>query len=143
VGAGWAGATANLLQMKKMGLGLGTIAMLLSLTASIAVAGPTSPMLLTSDPAEGATMASAPDQVSMTFSQPLDDAYSRLEVYACGKRIDSDVITVTVNEISVPLRKAYRGTYKVFYFANATPKGATGETTGTLTFKVKKGRSCP
>lgn len=129
--------------MRKVIAVFGLLAVLLSIGSGIAsAAGPASPVLVTSDPTDGAVLDSAPASVKLTFSQPLDAHYSRLEVYVCGKRVDSTNTTVTLSEISAPIKKAYRGTYKLYYFANATPKGATGETTGMLTFKVKKGPAC-
>lgn len=122
---------------------------LLALTLALSVAGgaalaagPASPALLQSDPADDARLARAPEQVTLTFSQPLDAHYSRVEIYVCDKRVDSSDATVTLSQITAPLTKRYAGSYKVYYFANGTPKGATGETTGTFTFKVKKGPAC-
>jgi methionine-rich copper-binding protein CopC len=122
-------------------LSLLSATLLLALTAS-AWAGPTSPALLVSDPEAGAVLTTAPSTVTLTFSQPLDAHYSRVEVYVCGKRVSATTPTVTASQISVPVTKSFKGKYKVFYFANGTPKGATGETTGTLTFKVAKGKTC-
>ncbi|MEA2516427.1 MAG: CopC domain [Actinomycetota bacterium] len=113
-----------------------------ALIGGAAVAGPTSPMLLQSDPADGAKLSTAPDQMTLTFSQPLDAHYSRVEIYACGKRVNPTTVTVTASQMTTAINKHPRGTYKVFYFANGTPKGATGETAGSLTFTVKKGPSC-
>jgi methionine-rich copper-binding protein CopC len=120
---------------------LATALLALSITGS-AFAGPTSPMLLVSDPEDGTTLAAAPGSITLTFSQVLDEHYSRVEVYACGKRVSSSTATVTASQIAVPITKSFKAKYKVFYFANGLPKGATGETAGILTFKVTKGKPC-
>lgn len=134
---------SNLILMKNIAHRLAAIVIISSLTGGgAAAAGPASPALLMSDPEDGVVLATAPAEVSLTFSQPLDAHYSRVEVYVCGKRVDSSNATVAVSEISAPLKKKFAGNYKVYYFANGTPKGATGETMGTLTFKVKKGPAC-
>ncbi len=78
----------------------------------------------------------------MMFNQPLDKAYSRFEIYdACHNRVDKS-FSVTLSQMKSDLARKPRGRYKVFYFANGTPKGATGETSGSFTFTVKKGPAC-
>lgn len=105
--------------------------------------GPTSPLLVSADPADGAKVDAAPDSITLTFSQPLDGAYSRIEVFdQCGKRADKGGDTVTVNQMSIALTRKPAGRYRVYYVANATPKGATGETSGFLSFTVAKGPRC-
>ena len=127
--------------MKRMSL-VSTVLGLVLLAGS-AWASPTSPVLLVSDPEDGAVLSAAPSAVTLTFSQALDEHYSRVEVYACGgKRVSATTPTVTANQISVSITKSFKGKYKVFYFANGVPKGATGETAETLTFKVTKGKPC-
>jgi methionine-rich copper-binding protein CopC len=116
----------------------------LLLGASFAhAAEPTSPLLLQSDPAAGAHLETAPSAVTLTFDQPLDSHYSRIEVFnACKQRVDKGELTVTATQMSISLPRAYAGPYKVYYAANATPKGATGETSGYLNFTVHKGKRC-
>ena len=118
------------------------VAALLGL-GSAGAAGPESPMLLSQDPADGQKFAKTPESVTLTFSQPIDDTHSRFEIFdACGKRVDNGSMTVTLNEMKAELVKKPRGKYTVFYFMQAIPKGATGETTGQFTFSVKKGPAC-
>lgn len=106
-------------------------------------AGPESPVLLSQDPADGAKFATTPGSVALTFSQPIDESHSRFEIFdACGNRVDAGSMTVTLNEMKTALTKKPRGKYEVFYFAQAIPKGATGETAGMFTFTVKKGPAC-
>jgi methionine-rich copper-binding protein CopC len=116
----------------------------LTLGAGVAAAGgPTAPMLLAANPENGTKLSKPPAEISFTFSEPLDGAYSRIEVYdECNRRVDVGDITVNVNEMSTTLAKKPSGKYKVYYFANAIPKGATGETDGITTFTAKKGRPC-
>jgi methionine-rich copper-binding protein CopC len=100
-------------------------------------------MLLSSTPEAGSSFPKAPKEVSFTFSEPLDAAYSRIEVYdACGRRVDEGDITVTGPEMKTKIVKRPAGRYKIYYFANAVPKGATGETDGIITISAKKGPSC-
>ena len=106
-------------------------------------AGPESPVILAQDPEDGAKFAKTPGTISMTFSQPLDASYSKLEVYdACGERVDTGAITVTAFEMTAEIEKRPSGKYKVFYVAGAKPKAATGETFGEFFFHVKKGKPC-
>ncbi|MEA2446786.1 MAG: CopC domain [Actinomycetota bacterium] len=135
-------SSANL---KGMNRGLtAAIALSLLLVGSAARAGsPTSPVLLSADPPDGAKLDRAPSTVTLSFSEPIDAHYSHLEVYdSCGNNVDVGHFTADLNKLSVKLEKKPSGRYSVFYVANATPKGATGETTGTLKFTVKKGRPC-
>jgi len=118
------------------------VAGLLSL-GSAGAAGPESPILLSQDPADGQKFTKAPGSIALTFSQPIDESHSRFEVYdACKNRVDAGSMTVTLNEMKTALTKKPRGKYQVYYFAQAIPKGATGETAGVFTFTVKKGPAC-
>jgi methionine-rich copper-binding protein CopC len=116
----------------------------LSIVSGAAYAGsPTSPVLLSADPAAGAKLDRAPATVTLSFSEPIDEHYSRLEVYdSCGRHIDVGHATANLNELSTEIEMKPAGRYTVFYVANATPKGATGDTTGTFDFTVKKGPRC-
>ena len=113
------------------------------LATSPAFAGPESPMLLQADPADGAKLQTAPDKITLTFDEPLDIAYSRIEVYdSCGNRVDKGGAQATAVQMSVPLGKAPKGKFKVYYVASMYPKGATGQTTGYLNFTVTSGKAC-
>ncbi|HET7483411.1 MAG TPA: copper resistance CopC family protein [Actinomycetota bacterium] len=127
--------------MKKLGLLLVVLALVLS--ALPAWAGPESPMLLQADPADGAKLKTAPDSVTLTFDEPLDGAYSRIEVYdACGNRVDKGGATTTALQISVDLVRKPKGKYSVYYVASMYPKGATGQTNGYLHFTATSGKAC-
>jgi methionine-rich copper-binding protein CopC len=130
--------------MTRIALGLALlVAAALIQTGNAGAVSPTSPMLLSATPADGAKLTKAPSEVAFTFSEPLDGAYSRIEIYdACGRRVDSGSIAVTGTEMKTTVEKKPSGRYKVYYFANAIPKGATGETDGTTTFTSKKGPNC-
>jgi methionine-rich copper-binding protein CopC len=114
-----------------------------AMTALPALAGPESPMLLQADPADGAKLKTAPDQVTLTFDEPLDIAYSRIEVYdSCGNRVDKGGAQATLVQLSVALGRRPKGRYTVYYVASMYPKGATGQTTGYLHFTVASGKAC-
>ena len=128
--------------VRKTALATLCVALFSGLSANAAVAPP-APTLLTSDPAAGAKLDTAPGSITITFEQPLDAAYSLMEVYdQCGNRVDASNLSVTLSQMTIDLAKSPRGHYKVFYIAKAYPKGATGETSGYLKFDVAKGKAC-
>lgn len=119
------------------------VALLIAGAAPALAGGPESPMLLQADPQDGAKLQKAPDRITLTFDEPLDQAYSRIQVYdQCGRRADKGGATVTATQLSIALTRKPAGRYKVYYVANAYPKGATGETSAYMKFSVAKGSSC-
>ncbi len=128
------------------GRSLAAVALGLALLSGVGSAslGPTSPILLAAEPVDGAKLASPPAKIVLMFSQPLDGAYSRMQVLdPCGNRVDTGEAVVTAGLwLEAPIKAKVAGRYKVLYTANAEPKGATGETTGKLFFNVRKGKDC-
>jgi methionine-rich copper-binding protein CopC len=104
-------------------------------------ATPQAPMYITSDPQAGSSVQSAPSNVSVTFSQPLDSSSKLRVIDNCGARVDTGGAQITVNQISVPLRKQPSGKYIVLYTA-VGPQGLTGATTNGFTFTVTSGMPC-
>jgi len=71
------------------------------------------PQRLVSDPQEGAELDEAPEEVSITFSEPLEDG-SELEVVdECERRIVDGSLQISVNEMSVGIAEESSGTYTV------------------------------
>lgn len=112
--------------------------------ASAAPAAPASqaaPEYQSSEPRDGAELHEAPDEVTATFSEPLDPA-SRLAVTdECGKRVDDGNVEVFANEMSVGIERAPSGHYTVSYEARGLA-GVTGSTRGRFAFHVHPGKSC-
>lgn len=99
------------------------------------------PTYVASEPEEGEQVHKAPDEVTVTFSEPLD-ASSTMEVRnECGKRVDDGEITVELNQMSIGIAKKPVGEYQVDYVA-VGPAGVTGSTEGSFTFTVHAGESC-
>lgn len=129
--------------MRRIAVATLLLGLLAGAVAPATASGPTAPVLLEADPVDKAVLDKAPASISLTFNQVLDESHSRMEVFdACGNDVDSGDLVVTLNEMSIELVKKPAGRYKVFYAAQAQPKGATGETVGFLHFKAKKGKAC-
>jgi methionine-rich copper-binding protein CopC len=64
--------------------------------------------------AEGSTVQSAPQQVTLTFSEKLEPAFSTIEVRnAAGGRVDQGKVTVSATTMSVGLTALPPGSYTV------------------------------
>lgn len=113
---------------------------LLPAAAGLAIAH-AAPTYVTSDPQNGATVDSAPDRVSVTFSEPLDSS-STLQVFdECGKAVDSGDEQVLGSRIDVGITDTPSGDYTAVYVATGFG-GATGETKGSFSFHVTSGDPC-
>lgn len=100
------------------------------------------PSVLSSNPEDGATEHEAPAEVTITFDMPLDPSASGLVVVdECGRRVDADDATVTVNEIKVSIARTPSGVYEARYKATP-PAGATGSSSGSISFTVHAGKPC-
>ena len=88
-------------------------------------------------PAVGATVAQAPTEVTMWFTQPLEVAFSGAEVTsAAGQRVDTGQVALDPKdpqELHVPLRSLQPGDYKVTWHALSVD---THRTTGDFSFTV-------
>ena len=107
--------------------------------AAPALAAPT---VLSTDPEEGATMHQPPGDVTIEFSEPLQESSGLTVKDSCGKKVsegDSRIVGPAMNELNVVVGPApHRGTYKVEYVAT----GVTGTATGSFTFVVHGGVDC-
>jgi methionine-rich copper-binding protein CopC len=111
------------------------IALLLVLTATLAHAHA---FLDHAQPRVGSTVTESPGQVKIWFTEELEGAFSKIQVFdAGGKEVDKKDVKVdsgnkTIMTVSLP--KLTPGTYKVKWSAVAVD---THHTTGTYTFDVK------
>lgn len=112
-----------------------------ALAASAAASA--APEYVNSEPGDGEEVHEAPDQVSITFSEPLDSS-SQIEVFdECGRRVDNGdtQIALTQTTMSVGLDAKPSGHYEVDYTATGVA-GVTGTTKGSFHFVAHAGPSC-
>ena len=90
------------------------------------------------DPKVGSTLTAPPPQVKIWFTEELEGAFSKIQVFdAGGKEVDRKNVKVESGDkaiMTVSLPKLPPGTYKVKWSAVAVD---THHTTGTFTFTVK------
>jgi copper resistance protein C len=85
-------------------------------------------------PLVGSTVASAPREVSLTFTQNLESAFSSLQVTdANGARVDQGKAQVSGNTMRVGLKSLAPGTYRVRWQALSVD---THKTEGSFTFTL-------
>jgi copper resistance protein C len=85
-------------------------------------------------PLVGSTVPSAPHDVTLSFTQSLEPAFSTVEVTdASGARVDQGKATVTGSTMSIGLKSLPAGSYKVHWHALSVD---THTTQGTFTFHV-------
>jgi methionine-rich copper-binding protein CopC len=85
-------------------------------------------------PLVGSTVASAPREVSLTFTQNLESAFSSVQVTdANGGRVDQGKAQVSGNTMRVGLKSLSPGTYRVRWQALSVD---THKTEGNFTFTV-------
>src|SRR5258708_31974050 len=66
------------------------------------------------EPRVGNTVAAAPHQVTLWFTQKLEVAFSSVTVTnAAGERVDTGKARVSGNQLSISLRRSGAGTYHV------------------------------
>ena len=110
---------------------IGTVLLLLSLAMGEACAHA---MLDHSEPRVGNKVANAPRAVTLWFSQKLEPAFSNITVTnAKGERVDVGKTRVSGNQMSVSLRSAGTGTYRVNWRVLSAD---THTTEGSFTFQV-------
>lgn len=118
-----------------------TIGAVVALTALWAGPASAAPTYVSSEPADGERVHKAPEEVSVTFSEPLDPS-STLEVRDdCGRRADDEDVRVENNTMTVGMAVAYSGTYTVLYEAVGLA-GLTGTTEDDFNFTVHMGPGC-
>ena len=114
-----------------------------SLVAALSLAGAGSALahadLASADPAAGATVKTAPTEVSITFTEEVEPKFSSIQVLdAGGKRVEEGAAhTAPDNEklLSVGLKPLAPGTYKVIWHATAADD--SHKTKGSYEFTVK------
>jgi len=86
------------------------------------------------EPRVGNTVATAPHEVTLWFTQKLESAFSSITVTnAAGERVDSGKTRVSGSQMSVTLRAGGRGTYRVNWRVLSVD---THTTEGNFTFQV-------
>ena len=86
------------------------------------------------NPLVGSTVANAPREVSLTFTQNLEAAFSSVQVTGPnGARVDAGKPQVSGNTMHVGLKAAGPGTYHVRWHALSVD---THKTEGSFTFTV-------
>ncbi len=91
-------------------------------------------MLEHANPLVGSTVASAPHEVSLTFTQNLEAAFSSVQVTdANGARADQGKPQISGNTMRVGLKSLSPGTYRVRWQALSVD---THKTQGSFTFTV-------
>jgi len=86
------------------------------------------------EPRVGNTVAAAPHEVTLWFTQKLEPAFSRITVInAAGARVDSGKTRVSGSQMSVTLRDGGPGTYRVNWRVLSSDTHATE---GSFTFQV-------
>ena len=91
--------------------------------------------LESASPAVGGTVRSAPHQVSLSFTQKLERAFSSIEVSGPGGRADQGGSNVSGARMSVGLKALSPGTYHVHWHALSVD---THKTEGSFSFTVGK-----
>ena len=106
----------------------------LLLTAFCIVAAQAHAFLDHANPLVGSTVASAPREVSLTFTQNLEAAFSSVQVTGPnGARVDAGKPQISGNTMHVGLKAAGPGTYHVRWHALSVD---THKTEGSFTFSV-------
>ena len=110
---------------------LAMIPLLLSLFGGQAAAHA---MLDRADPRVGNTVATAPRDVTLWFTQKLEAAFSTISVTdPAGQRVDTGKARVSGNQMSVSIRAGGAGTYRVIWRAISVDAHTTD---GSFTFQV-------
>ena len=86
------------------------------------------------EPRVGNTVAAAPREVTLWFTQKLEPAFSSVAVTnSAGQRVDTGKTLVSGNQMSVSLRSGGAGTYRVNWRVLSVD---THTTDGSFTFRV-------
>ncbi len=86
------------------------------------------------EPRVGNTVATAPRDVTLWFTQKLEPAFSSIAVTnPAGQRVDTGKARVSGNQMSVSLRSGGAGTYRVNWRVLSVD---THTTDGSFTFRV-------
>jgi len=113
--------------MRKLIISSSILAMFITIAYAHAFLDHASPLV-------GSTVASAPREVSLTFTQNLEAAFSSVQVTdAKGARVDQGKAQVNGNTMRVGLKSLSQGTYRVRWQALSID---THKTEGSFTFHV-------
>jgi methionine-rich copper-binding protein CopC len=113
-----------------------TVVLSLLLVPLAATAAQAHAMLDHASPAVGGTVASAPHEVTLSFTQNLEAAFSSITVTdAGGARVDQGKPQVSGSTMSVALKAIGRGSYHVHWHALSVD---THKTEGNFSFHVGK-----
>jgi len=86
------------------------------------------------DPRVGSVAGTAPEEVTLWFTQDLEPAFSTVTVTdGSGRRVDAGSANIRGNVVRIPLRPVGAGTYKVTWHALSVD---THTTEGAFTFRV-------
>jgi methionine-rich copper-binding protein CopC len=86
------------------------------------------------NPRVGNTVATAPREVTLWFTQNLEPAFSTMTVTdSSGQRVEAGKPSISGNVMRVPLRAVKAGTYRVAWHVLSVD---THKTEGTFTFRV-------
>jgi methionine-rich copper-binding protein CopC len=86
------------------------------------------------EPRVGSTVQKAPRELSLSFTQELEPAFSTVEVHdANGARVDQGKARISGNAMRVGLKPLAPGTYKVQWHALSVD---THTTEGSFSFQV-------
>ncbi len=115
---------------------LGVVSLLTALLA--ASAAQAHAFLDHASPLVGSTVATAPPELTLTFTQNLESAFSTVTVTGPnGARVDTGKAQVNGNTMRVGLKAAGPGTYRVRWHVLSVD---THTTQGSFTFRVGGGR---
>jgi methionine-rich copper-binding protein CopC len=115
---------------------LGVISLLAALLATDAAQAHA--FLDHASPLVGSTVATAPREVTLTFTQSLEPAFSTVTVTGPnGARVDAGKAQVSGNTMRIGLKAAGSGTYRVKWRALSVDTHATQ---GSFSFQVGGGR---
>jgi copper resistance protein C len=90
-------------------------------------------------PAVGSTAATAPQEITLWFTQNLEAVFSTVEVFdGSGGRVDEGKPSISGNTMKIALRPLSPGTYRVHWHALSVD---THTTEGTFTFQVSGART--
>ena len=84
-------------------------------------------------PLVGSTVASAPHEVALTFTQNLESSFSSVQVTDANARVDQGKAQISGNSMRVGLKSLSPGTYRVRWHALSVD---THKTEGSFTFIV-------
>lgn len=115
---------------------LGIVCILIALLAANAVQAHA--FLDHASPLVGSTVATAPRELTLTFTQSLEPAFSTVTVTGPGgARVDEGKAQISGNTMRVGLKAAGPGTYRVHWRALSVD---THSTQGSFSFQVGGGR---